>query len=211
MLEDVRARCRRSRSDANPRFGYTGLVSAIRSDEVSAQLLIDLINTYYLGDESDVLADAAATQWVRDHTGHKGRDLSAAALAPLRQLREGLRQAALGNNGGRPEPGAIREAEAVLRGVPVTVSLSGGIRGVAVGSSARDGGVDNILATVARAYLANQLSGMWPRIKVCAQPSCRWAFLDLSRNGSRRWCDMSECGNRAKNRAWRGRQSHRTA
>lgn len=183
----------------------------MRSDQVSAQLLIDLINTYYLGDESDVLAEAGATQWLRDHVGHEGRNLSAAALAPVRQLREGLRHVALSNNGGRPEPGPITQAEEVLRGVPVTVSLSEGIRGVAIRSSATEGSVDNVLATVARAYLANQLSGMWPRIKVCAEPTCRWAFLDLSRNGSRRWCDMSECGNRAKNRAWRGRQSHRMA
>jgi predicted RNA-binding Zn ribbon-like protein len=186
-------------------------VSGIQSDQVSAQLLIDLINTYYLGDDSDVLAETGATQWLRDHTGHQGRNFSVAALAPLRQLREGLRQAALGNTGGHPEPGAVTEAEAVLRAVPVTLSLSEGVRGIAVRSSAREGSVENVLVTVARAYLSNQFSGMWPRIKVCAEPSCRWAFLDLSRNGSRRWCDMSGCGNRAKNRAWRGRQSHRVA
>ena len=183
----------------------------MRSDQVSSQLLIDLINTYYLGDESDLLAEAGATQWLRDHTGYDGRNLSAAALSPLRQLREGMRQAALGNNAGRPEVGAIAAAEAVLGGVPVALSLSEGTRGVTVGSSAREGGVTSILATVARAYLSNQLTGAWSRIKVCAEPNCRWAFLDLSRNGSRRWCDMSECGNRAKNRAWRGRQGRRPA
>jgi predicted RNA-binding Zn ribbon-like protein len=34
------------------------------------------------------------------------------------------------------------------------------------------------------------------RIKIC--PNCHWLFLDESRNSSRRWCDMSVCGNRAK-------------
>ena len=30
---------------------------------------------------------------------------------------------------------------------------------------------------------------------------CGWLFLDLSRAGNRRWCDMRTCGNRAKARA----------
>jgi len=183
-------------------------VSSLPSDQGSAQLLVDLINTFYLGDESDVLAEPGATQWLRDHVGHQGRDLSVATLAPVRQLREGLRQAALANNGGRAEPSALARADAVLRDVPVAVSLGGGSHGIAIAGS-RAGGVENVLVAVARAYLANQVSGAWPRIKVCAEPDCRWAFLDLSRNGSRRWCDMSECGNRAKNRAWRGRQTGR--
>lgn len=34
------------------------------------------------------------------------------------------------------------------------------------------------------------------RIKVC--PNCHWLYFDESRNRSRRWCDMSVCGNRAK-------------
>jgi predicted RNA-binding Zn ribbon-like protein len=34
------------------------------------------------------------------------------------------------------------------------------------------------------------------RIRVC--PNCDWLFVDRSKNGSRRWCDMAVCGNRAK-------------
>jgi len=36
------------------------------------------------------------------------------------------------------------------------------------------------------------------RVKECASTTCEWVFLDRSRNRSRRWCDMSDCGNRAK-------------
>jgi predicted RNA-binding Zn ribbon-like protein len=35
-------------------------------------------------------------------------------------------------------------------------------------------------------------------IKSCADPACGWLFLDTSRNKRRRWCDMRDCGNRAK-------------
>lgn len=35
-----------------------------------------------------------------------------------------------------------------------------------------------------------------PRVKRCAR--CPWLFLDGSRNGSRRWCDMNDCGKAEK-------------
>ena len=37
-------------------------------------------------------------------------------------------------------------------------------------------------------------------LRVCAADACAWLFLDTSRNGSRRWCSMRTCGNRAKAR-----------
>jgi predicted RNA-binding Zn ribbon-like protein len=37
-------------------------------------------------------------------------------------------------------------------------------------------------------------------LRLCAAESCAWLFLDTSRNGSRRWCSMRTCGNRAKAR-----------
>ncbi len=36
------------------------------------------------------------------------------------------------------------------------------------------------------------------KVKACFNPFCGWLFLDSSRNQSRRWCDMKDCGNRAK-------------
>ena len=64
-----------------------------------------------------------------------------------------------------------------------------------------------VIAVVVGDYLAVRARGEWPRIKVCGSPDCRWAFVDGTRNRSRRWCDMAGCGNRAKNRAWRHRQT----
>jgi len=37
-----------------------------------------------------------------------------------------------------------------------------------------------------------------PRIRRCASEKCDWMFLDRSKRGNRRWCDMTVCGNRAK-------------
>jgi predicted RNA-binding Zn ribbon-like protein len=36
------------------------------------------------------------------------------------------------------------------------------------------------------------------RIRRCAGPTCVLLFLDTSKSGRRRWCDMAVCGNRAK-------------
>jgi predicted RNA-binding Zn ribbon-like protein len=36
------------------------------------------------------------------------------------------------------------------------------------------------------------------RVRECANGQCLWLFLDESKNGTRRWCSMSACGNRAK-------------
>lgn len=49
----------------------------------------------------------------------------------------------------------------------------------------------------ARNYL--ELLGTSPdRIRRCAHETCVLHFLDTSRNGTRRWCSMASCGNRAK-------------
>ena len=37
-------------------------------------------------------------------------------------------------------------------------------------------------------------------VRACAAEDCRWLFLDISKNHSRRWCDMETCGNQAKAR-----------
>jgi predicted RNA-binding Zn ribbon-like protein len=36
------------------------------------------------------------------------------------------------------------------------------------------------------------------RVSKCQGENCGWLFLDMSRNRSRKWCDMKDCGNRAK-------------
>lgn len=35
-------------------------------------------------------------------------------------------------------------------------------------------------------------------LKLCADNSCGWLFLDTSKNKKRAWCDMKDCGNRNK-------------
>lgn len=47
------------------------------------------------------------------------------------------------------------------------------------------------------------------RLKQCGGEHCGWLFFDLTKNNSRRWCDMSVCGNRSKARRHRQRRPPR--
>jgi predicted RNA-binding Zn ribbon-like protein len=63
------------------------------------------------------------------------------------------------------------------------------------------------LATIAAD--AVQLFGTEERaqLRVCASDRCGLRFVDRSANGTRLWCAMSRCGNRAKARAHRVREA----
>ena len=37
-------------------------------------------------------------------------------------------------------------------------------------------------------------------VRLCADDTCGWLFVDRSRNHSRRWCSSADCGNRARAR-----------
>ena len=48
------------------------------------------------------------------------------------------------------------------------------------------------------------------KIKMCAdERGCGWLFIDHSKNRSRRWCDMTDCGNLAKQKRFYGRRQNR--
>ena len=46
-------------------------------------------------------------------------------------------------------------------------------------------------------------SGDLASLGQCSGAECGWMFLDTSRNRRRQWCDMRDCGNRAKVRKFR--------
>lgn len=50
------------------------------------------------------------------------------------------------------------------------------------------------------------LQGEPARLKRCAGHDCAWLFYDRSKNASRRWCLMSDCGTTDKVRRFRQRQ-----
>jgi predicted RNA-binding Zn ribbon-like protein len=66
--------------------------------------------------------------------------------------------------------------------------------------------LDGLLAPVVRASLDLLMASERERIRLCDADDCAWLFLDTSKNRSRRWCDMKQCGNRNKVRRFYRRQ-----
>ena len=58
--------------------------------------------------------------------------------------------------------------------------------------------LDRPLWPVAQSAAALLTEGPMDRLRLCEAADCGWLFLDMSKNRSRRWCDMAVCGNRAK-------------
>ena len=58
--------------------------------------------------------------------------------------------------------------------------------------------LDWILNPITRSAADVLVSNELNKVKACADLACGWLFMDVSRNQSRRWCDMKDCGNRAK-------------
>ncbi|WP_433349586.1 CGNR zinc finger domain-containing protein [Microtetraspora malaysiensis] len=192
-----------------------------------AELLRDFVNTYDVeSDVDDLASPAELTVWLRERDLIQDTDRAADDdLALAVRLREGLREALRRNHDATPYE--IGEGlEAALAAFPLRVTLVGGVpilepaayvpRG-GPGSSgtlgpsgaptaSSEGGVSVGLSRIAAAIPAAHAEGMWPRLKVCAESTCQWAFIDSSKNRSRSWCSMRVCGNRTKTRAYRARR-----
>jgi predicted RNA-binding Zn ribbon-like protein len=118
------------------------------------------------------------------------------------RLREALyplfSRAARGQPPGPDDLGVLQaELSRALPHLRVTWSPSGYARDWERGSLA----LDQVLWPVAWSAAELLVEGPLERIRECpGQDTCGWLFLDLSKNASRRWCDMRVCGNRAKAR-----------
>lgn len=131
-----------------------------------------------------------------------GERISERDRARLVELREALR--ALVATGGTDADARAR-VDAATRHVPVRVRFEG-----PEPTLVSDGdGVDATIGTLAAVSYRETITGRWSRLKPCRQ--CGWLFYDRSKNRSAGWCSMAVCGNRAKNRAYRGRRTAATA
>jgi len=72
---------------------------------------------------------------------------------------------------------------------------------------AREGGLDWLLAAVARSGAELIAEGGQSRLRICANPQCGLFFYDTSRTHARRWCSMAVCGNRSKVAAFAKRRA----
>jgi predicted RNA-binding Zn ribbon-like protein len=66
--------------------------------------------------------------------------------------------------------------------------------------------LDLIASIAAYRLVENVLSLPVERLRLCAGSDCAWLFIDGSKAGRRRWCDMAVCGNKAKSRRFYARE-----
>ena len=64
-----------------------------------------------------------------------------------------------------------------------------------------------IVVEAAMAFVDVIRSDEYGRVAVCAAPDCQAVLVDLSRNRSRRFCDVNNCANRAHVAAYRARRA----
>lgn len=114
---------------------------------------------------------------------------------------EALRSRVSENMGAEPDPEAI----GVLNRALEEAGLAPRFGDDAVFRTRR-GGVRGAVGRLLGIALLAQLDSSWERFKECSSPTCRGVFWDRSKNRSGRWCSMSQCGNRAKVRAYRTRE-----
>ncbi|HZS84582.1 MAG TPA: ABATE domain-containing protein [Stellaceae bacterium] len=60
--------------------------------------------------------------------------------------------------------------------------------------------LDSPLWPIVRSAAETLTEAPHDRIRQCPGHDCGWLFLDSSKSGRRRWCDMNVCGNRSKAR-----------
>jgi predicted RNA-binding Zn ribbon-like protein len=68
---------------------------------------------------------------------------------------------------------------------------------------------DLIASLVAYRMVEQVFSLPADRLRICHGPNCSWLFIDSSKAGRRRWCDMAVCGNTAKSRRFQKRSLQR--
>lgn len=68
-----------------------------------------------------------------------------------------------------------------------------------------------ILVEAAMAFVDVIRADAYDRVRVCSADDCTSVYIDYSKNGSKRYCDTGNCGNRMNVIAYRRRQAEETA
>jgi predicted RNA-binding Zn ribbon-like protein len=191
---------------------------------VGERLRLDFVNSELSARNGDALYDfESLVQWLEAASildaeraaGIRRRAIqqpagAAASLIDARRVRASLRTLAeRGVVSDRIRMDALAEINRVLgrsagtRRVDLRPDGTFGRSFVPVGD-AFAGLVIPVVESAADALIAGELS----RVRRCADARCVRVFFDTTKNGRRRWCDMSTCGNRAK--AARHREKIRT-
>ncbi|MBV8582527.1 MAG: CGNR zinc finger domain-containing protein [Candidatus Eremiobacteraeota bacterium] len=178
-------------------------MSALEADEAPGplDLLRQLVNTLDLPDGPDRLATPdEASVWCRERglppvTNQNECDR-------LRAFREAIRDVLFANNGEFEASRAWAALEPFSPRAPLIVAVENGAPVLRAAGS----GVDAVIAALFAIVYDAVAHGTFARLRACRKSSCRFAYYDRSKNGSRAWCSMATCGNREKAQRRRRRE-----
>jgi predicted RNA-binding Zn ribbon-like protein len=124
-------------------------------------------------------------------------------IARMAEFRESLRALLHANNGGSLDPEERRSLNRAGRGgLRVRFGEDGGATLEPQPEEPIAAAIGQVVAIVFTAIA----DGTFDRLKACPAHDCGWAFYDLSKNRSAKWCSMAVCGSREKVRAHRARR-----
>lgn len=194
-----------------------------RSNLVGGHVVLDLVNTVtgresrptdWLENYGRVLEWAALTDAFEasslralERTAADDDRAARRALHRLRTLREAVYDVIVASIRGVPTPeGAVSQLERHWKSAARTARLAVAEGRAALEPDTESSGLDYPRHVLALAALDLLETIPLDRTRVCANPRCTWIFIDGSRGGQRRWCDMATCGNAAKSRRHHARR-----
>ncbi len=172
----------------------------------SGRMCLDLTATVvgrYRADKTDQLADSDdLIRWLRAvGLPHPRGRVTDDTVAQARELREAVYRLVHPTlrHTVDPEDVAVVNTWAALP--DVAPQLAGDARSSYQLAARRP--VEAALSALARDAVLLLAGGILAGVRECARADCSVMFLDTSRPGQRRWCDMAACGNQAKARRHR--------
>ena len=181
----------------------------IRDTEQSLRAAVYLVNTLPGFDDDDTLqtvADFDAYLQMNPYTGLIRRDET--ELAAIRAIRPRLRRLwDVDRDGAVP---LVNDMLRDGRALPRLVSHDDYDWHIhATSDDARL--ATRILVEAAMAFVDVIRSDEYDRVRICSADDCTSVYIDYSRNGSKRYCDTGNCGNRMNVNAYRERKAQGTA
>ena len=182
---------------------------------LGGNLALDFTNTVHdhgADDPGDDLRNVAEwVEWAAQAkllTGMEARELRRSVdeahfrrALKLRELLYEIFSAAA--SGKKPEASSLREFQSLYRDTLRQMELRPAGSHYRLAWSSTMQPLERAQHEIVRAASELLTSDALERVRQCCGDSCSWLFVDTSRNGMRRWCDMRACGNRDKVRRFR--------
>ncbi len=125
---------------------------------------------------------------------------ASAALRLAHGAREAIRRAMAARVRGAPSAADVAELNRLLGEALPHLRLARGKEGLELAWQDAESKLESPVWGAVWSAAKLLASDEADRIRTCAGPDCGWMYVDRSRNGLRRWCEMATCGTREKSR-----------